>query len=133
MKERELRLYANCSMCHKPVGHTHLPLFWRVTVERFGIKADVVRRQQGLTDFLGGSNAAARIAMAMGPDEEMTQPMMDPVTLSFCESCCMSPILLAAIAEWPSVLPAADANNGLPEPSNFPPMPDVPPPKSAES
>ncbi|MGE4078916.1 MAG: DUF2303 family protein [Reyranella sp.] len=37
MKEGELRRFATCSMCGKPIGHTGVPLFSRVTIERFGV------------------------------------------------------------------------------------------------
>ena len=105
MKERELRLYANCSLCKKPIGHTGLPLFWRVSVERFGIDMSKVRRQDGLGAFLGNT----ALARAMGPDEDLTQPMMEKLTLSFCEDCALAPIMLAAIAEMPNVLAPAAA------------------------
>jgi hypothetical protein len=87
-EESELRLYAKCSMCTKLIGHTGLPLFWRVTLEQFGV--------------LGGGSAA--LAMAMGPDEEMTQVMTEKLTLSICADCATRPVLMiAAAAEWPDV------------------------------
>jgi hypothetical protein len=101
MKERELRRYANCSLCGKPIGHTHLPLFWRVSIERFGIDMGATGRQMGLTAMLGGS---ARLAMAMGADEDMAKPMMEKVTLSVCEHCAMDTTPIAALAELPDVL-----------------------------
>ncbi len=39
MKERELREHATCSLCRQKIGHTGLPLFWVVRIERFGIDA----------------------------------------------------------------------------------------------
>lgn len=102
MKEKELRLYATCSMCRKLIGHSGLPLFWRVTLEQFGIDGHAVRRQMGLTDFMGGS---ARLAMAMGPDEEMTKTLTEKVTLCICYDCAVLPtLMIAAAAEWPDVL-----------------------------
>lgn len=62
MKEKELREHADCSICGKPIGNSGLPLFWKVTVERFGLNVDAVKRQQGLGMMLG-----AHIAMVMGP------------------------------------------------------------------
>ena len=38
MKEAELRRYATCSLCGQKIGHTGLPLFWTVTIERFGVE-----------------------------------------------------------------------------------------------
>lgn len=84
MKERELRLHATCSLCGEKIGHTALPLFWTVRIERHGIDMRAVQRQTGLAMMLGGN---AAIAGAMGPDEDMTTPMMDPVTLTVCERC----------------------------------------------
>lgn len=97
MKERELRQHATCSLCRQKIGHTGLPLFWTVKIEHFGIDAAAVQRQQGLAMMLGGNGA---LALAMGPDEEMTMPMMDPVTLTVCERCAVSGDLpVAALAE----------------------------------
>lgn len=84
MREQELRAHATCSLCRQKIGASGIPLFYRVTVERFGVKLDAVRRQVGLEMMLGGS---VRIAQAMGPDEEMTLPMMDPLVLVVCEPC----------------------------------------------
>lgn len=83
MKERELRKYSTCSLCRKPIGNSGLPLFWRVTVERFGVHVDRVQRQTGLAMMLGN----AHLAMHMGPDEEMAQPLHEPIVLSVCETC----------------------------------------------
>lgn len=96
MKENELRKHAVCSICKKKIGHTGLPLFWTVKIERFGIKMDVVNRQDGLTAFLGGN---AFLAQVMGTDEEMTQPVMDLVELTVCETCAMEDHAIAVLAE----------------------------------
>ena len=82
MKERELRQHATCSLCNQAIGHTRLPLFWRVKIERFGIDLTAVQRQQGLGLMIGGA-----LAMVMGPDEDLATPVMDPVTLTVCETC----------------------------------------------
>jgi hypothetical protein len=100
MKEAELRLYAECSICHKLIGHTGLPLFWRVTVERFGIKADPVRRQTGLAMAMG----SAELAQVMGPDEEMTMPLLEKITLSICELCGTADTMVARLVELRDVL-----------------------------
>jgi hypothetical protein len=95
MKERELRDIANCEMCGKPFGHTGLPLFWRVTVERFGVDQNAARRQDGLAAIIGSS-----LAMHMGPDEDIAKPMMDPVKVTLCENCALhgrTPIAALAI------------------------------------
>lgn len=95
MKETELRKHATCSLCGSKVMAGGLPLFWRVTVERFGIDIQAATRQQGLTMTLGHAGLAA----VMGPDEDMAKPMMDAVTLTVCEACCTAPTCVAALAE----------------------------------
>jgi hypothetical protein len=102
MKEQELREHTTCSLCRQKIGATGIPLFYRVTVERFGVKLDAVRRQAGLEMMLGGH---VRIAQAMGPDEEMTMPMMDPLVLVVCETCSASQALcVAQLAEVESTV-----------------------------
>jgi hypothetical protein len=96
VKEKELRECATCAVCGNKIGQSGLPMFWRVRLERHGVKLDAVRRQSGLTEMLGGS---AVLAMAMGTDEEMTLPMMDPVTLTVCEDCCTKEVCIAQLAE----------------------------------
>lgn len=97
MKENGLRKHAVCSLCHKPIGWTKIPLFWTVRIERHGIKMDAIRRQDGLTAMLGGR---ADIAQVMGTDEEMTMPVMDPIELTLCEMCAvLKPIVLATFLE----------------------------------
>ena len=99
MKECELRLYAKCSLCHKPIGESGLPVFSRVTIERIGIKMEPVRRQDGFAAFMG-STALARV---MGADEDMTLSLGGPVTLSICERCYVKPVMPACMAECKSV------------------------------
>lgn len=95
MKEDELRKHATCSLCSKPIGHTHLPLFWKVTVERFGIDLLALQRQHGLGLMIG-----APLAAVMGPDEEMARPMMEPKVLTVCEMCaCERALPIAALSE----------------------------------
>lgn len=95
MKEQELRTHAVCSLCEDKIMAAGLPLFWTVTVARYGIKAKAVERQQGLAMLLG----SAALAQVMGPDEDMTVPMMDPVTLTVCENCCTKEIRIAGVVE----------------------------------
>lgn len=85
MKELELRNHSECSLCHKKIGHTGLPLFWRVSIERFGVDFNAMRRQDGLGAFLGST----RLAQVMGPDEDIARPMMETVVLTICETCAM--------------------------------------------
>lgn len=84
MKEAELRKFATCAICREKILARGVPLFYRVTVERFGVELAALNRQQGLTMLLGGS---ARIAAAMGPDEDLARPIMEPQTFAVCEHC----------------------------------------------
>lgn len=97
MREKELRKHANCSLCKKPIGHTGVPLFFTVVITRHGIKLDAVRRQSGMAMMMG----SATLAGIMGPDEEMTQIVTGPLTLTVCEAC-------AAEREIWSLLPEED-------------------------
>lgn len=97
MKERELRESATCAACQRKLGRTEMPLlFYRVRIERFGIKADAVERQQGLAMMLGGNGLLASV---MGADEDMAVEVMDPVTVTICEGCSTRPVLVAALVE----------------------------------
>lgn len=95
MKEAELRTHATCSLCRNPIGHTRLPLFWKVTIERFGIDLQAVQRQHGLGLMIG-----APLAAVMGPDETMARPVMEPKVLTVCETCaCERGLPIAALSE----------------------------------
>lgn len=97
MKESELRKHSICSLCRKKIGEFGLPLFWRVSIERFGVDLKAIRRQDGLTAFLGGH---AGLAMVMGPDKDLAKPLMDKITLTVCENCAVEQrVILAALAE----------------------------------
>lgn len=95
MKEAELRKHARCNLCHCLIGETGLPLFWRVTVERFGIDLQAVKAQTGLAMMLGNASLAA----VMGPDRDMAKPVMDAHTITVCENCATIDTCVAAMAE----------------------------------
>lgn len=95
MKEAELRECTTCALCGQLIGVSGLPLFWRVTVERYGIDMHAVRRQDGLAAFMGSSHLAA----VMGPDEDVARPMMEPVKLTLCEPCGMAETRVAVLSE----------------------------------
>lgn len=90
MKERELRAVSKCALCGRPFGHTGLPLFWRVTVERWGVDADAVRRQDGFATFIGSS----ALAGIMGPDDDMAHRITGPIRVTICEPCSQRPVEL---------------------------------------
>jgi hypothetical protein len=93
MKAAELRQHQTCGLCHKKVLHTGLPLFWRVTVERFGVDMRAVLRADGLAAMLGSGALAA----AMGPDEDLATPVGEPSVLAVCEHCATSLSLPVAV------------------------------------
>jgi hypothetical protein len=95
MKRAELLTHAKCTHCHRQIGHTGLPLFWKVTIERFGVDMNAVKRQDGLGAFLGSQALGA----VMGPDEDLAKPMMDRAELTLCEECAMSSIPAAVLAD----------------------------------
>lgn len=94
MKEKELRRHADCNICGLKIGASGLPLFWRVTVERFGLDAAACQRQHGL-----GMAFGAELAMVMGPDEDLAKPMMEPRVVTVCETCGTQATSVAALSE----------------------------------
>jgi hypothetical protein len=97
VKELELRKHANCTACSKPVMHTGLPLFWRVTVERFGVNLTNTNRQDGLAQYLGNT----RLAQIMGPDLDMAARLIGPRVVTLCDACATRPDVppIAALIE----------------------------------
>ena len=95
MKEQELREIATCAMCGQQIGHTGLPLFWRVRIERYGVKIDAVQRQTGLAMMLDGH---AALAAVMGPDEDMAEKISSK-EITVCEDCSMKQTVIAVLAE----------------------------------
>lgn len=96
MKERELRACATCAVCRQKVLGCGSFLFYRVSIERFGIDLAAVKRQAGLEMMLNGHVALAQM---MGPDQDMALPIMDPLTLTICDACAMKPKCIAMLAE----------------------------------
>lgn len=84
MKEEELRELATCAACHEKLGSKKLPLFYKVTVSRYGLDAAALKRRIGLDMVMNGNSA---IAAAMGPDEDLATQLMEPRTFSVCEEC----------------------------------------------
>jgi len=95
MKEAELRKHAQCSVCKNKIGQSGI-LFWKITVERFGVNLRSIQRQDGLAAFLGGNSELANI---MGADKDLAEPVMQPITVTLCDSCAMSDICIAEIVE----------------------------------
>ncbi len=90
MKERELREMATCKSCGKKLGtsflenHT-LPMFWKVTFERYILDDQAMKRQAGLEMMVGH----VAIAQALSPNEEMANLLSGPTTVCICEHCAM--------------------------------------------
>lgn len=82
MKEKELREAAKCAVCGRPIGHTGIPMFYRVKVTRHALNIPALSRQSGLERMLRN----ATLAQVMGPDEEMTE-IVSEVEFSLCECC----------------------------------------------
>jgi hypothetical protein len=95
MKESELRKCARCAHCGKLIGQNQLPIFYRVTIERHGVDVAAVNRKSGLEAFLN----SPRLASVMGPDEDMTMPLMIPRTITICERCSLEDTPVALLAE----------------------------------
>ena len=81
MKEDKLREVSECDICHNQIGSAGIPLFWRVRLERHGLKADAIKRQQGLGMMIG-----PELAMVMGPNEDMTEKISSK-EITVCENC----------------------------------------------
>lgn len=96
MKENELREHTTCTICNRLIGHTGLYSFWTVTIEQHGINIDAVRRQDGLAQMLGST----RLAQVMGTDAEMTETMLESVTLTICEICATDDTSIDSLAKF---------------------------------
>lgn len=83
MKERELTKHMKCDACRRELTETGLPLFWTLTVTRYGLDAGAIRRRMGL-GMAVGSGALASI---LGPDEDLAVKLMEPVEITLCEQC----------------------------------------------
>ena len=84
MKETELRKHGTCSLCGEKILNGGFPVFWRVTVEQFGVDLAACRRQDGLTAMLGGN---AMLASVMGADEDLARRVCEPDVLTLCLPC----------------------------------------------
>lgn len=85
MKEKELRNTSTCAVCGKSIGHTGIPMFWRVRLERYMLDMKALQRQQGLAMMLGGSGLLAQV---MGPDDDLANKITS-VEITVCENCAM--------------------------------------------
>jgi len=91
MKELELRKVAKCVICGEKIMHAGIPLFWRVRIERYGLKADAIKRQQGLDMMI-----SPHLAQVMGPDEDMAEKFFS-IEITVCETCASEKSLPVAV------------------------------------
>jgi hypothetical protein len=76
-------------------------LFCRISIERFGIRTDRVRRAHGMELMMGN----ARLANIMGPDEDLAELVDSQRDLLVCGQCLDgNPVLYALL-----ILEKADA------------------------
>lgn len=94
LKESELHTLARCASCEKLIGQTGSPVFFKASLEMHILNLTAIQRQQGLTDLLGGS---ARLAAAMGADEDMTSSPHPAHTLMICTICACSDISILEV------------------------------------
>lgn len=93
MKEKELRESSDCGICKNKIGTCGIPLFWRVTIERFGLDARAIQKQDGLGAMLGNSV----LASFMGPDEDLARAVMEPIKVILCEKCAIEQKINVAV------------------------------------
>jgi hypothetical protein len=89
LHERELRALSTCACCHQKIGNCgmSIPMIWKVTAERHILNIPALTRQNGLGQMLGHGG----LAMVMGADEPMTQPLTEtPLTFMICDACATS-------------------------------------------
>ncbi|MBI5205418.1 MAG: hypothetical protein HZA11_10925 [Nitrospirae bacterium] len=94
MKRKDIK---KCAVCGKGVMHTGLPLFWAISVQRFGIDMSAVHKQAGLEMMLG----SPVLASIMGPDEDLAKHVMEKIEVILCEECIDTriPILIERLEE----------------------------------
>jgi hypothetical protein len=84
-----------CALCQKPLMHTRLPLFYRVTVERMTIDLKAVRERHGIEVLLG----SAPLAEVFAPTTEIANPLFQAATILVCERCAIEPFCVAVLDE----------------------------------
>lgn len=101
MKETELRETLKCVACERPILHTGMPFFWRVTAERFGVDLRVLQRQANLARAVG----SRQLATIIGPDDDVAKSMQGPVKFAICDQCASAdtpPIMVMIERQVPS-------------------------------
>ena len=105
IKQKDLRKCANCS---KGVMHTGLPLFYRVTVQRYGVDLSAVQAQHGL-ELIMRSPALAQV---LGPDRDIASPLSELTDVFICEECSTKDLMIAML---PELAPAGGEESEAPQ------------------
>lgn len=92
MKANEIK---KCLRCGNGVMHTGVPLFWKISVERFGIDLAAVRRHAGMEMLMG----SPMLAQVMGLNEDIATPVMEKIEIVLCEKCAMDEQMIPYLAE----------------------------------
>lgn len=88
-----------CAYCDKGMMHDHNIMFSRVTVERFVIDTRGVQTRHGEELMMGGGQIGAMFAGLMGSDPVIGKQMGDPTQVLVCDTCLISPKVLAVLLE----------------------------------
>lgn len=92
LKHRDIE---NCKVCEHGVAHDNQLIFYRVTIETYGLEIQNIQRAAGLEQVLDGH---ALLANIMGPDAAVATRVHDPEPKLVCLSCLMD-IRLAQLLE----------------------------------
>ncbi len=92
MKQTEIK---PCAACGKGVMHAGAPQFYQVTVQPYLVNVPAVQRQHGLEQMLGN----ATIAFHMGTQEDIAQPVGEPVVMLLCQYCAITEQSIAGLME----------------------------------
>jgi hypothetical protein len=89
------REITKCVCCGKGLSHGGLPLFWRVTLERFGLDAGAVRRTGAMEQYFDSPAIAEVFSTGepLGRRVDLSGPML------LCEPCVMDGARIVALWE----------------------------------
>lgn len=93
MKQRDLK---NCALCDRGLMHGGRLTFFRLLLEYMLINTGAVMRQHGLELSVG---KAAPLAVIMGPDENLAEPVGERHEVLICLDCAVKPNILFGIFE----------------------------------
>ena len=88
-----------CALCKKGVLHGGVPIFFRVTVERFGVDLRAVQREHGMELAMGSPVLAA----VFSDGRPLANRMNLPGTLTVCMDCATTSACVAHLEEMSAV------------------------------